>query len=77
MNYRTILNYFIPKHVPNPLGRWQTVQSIQHMNHKIDWSNEDHCGPCGQYVRVDTTPTKTIHGTPTIKPPKASPLFLK
>jgi hypothetical protein len=20
------------------------------MNHKIDLSNEDHCGPCGQYA---------------------------
>ena len=20
------------------------------MNHKVDLSNEDHCGPCGQYA---------------------------
>lgn len=65
MNYRTILSHFIPKHVPTPLGRWQTVQTVQHMNHKIDWSNEDHCGPCGQSVRVGTIHEKKKH-VPTI-----------
>jgi hypothetical protein len=26
------------------------------MNHKIDLSNEDHCGPCGQYILDKTKP---------------------
>jgi hypothetical protein len=27
------------------------------MNNKIDLSNEDHCGPCGQYILDNTKPT--------------------
>jgi len=31
-----------------PLGRWQlTHENINNMKKKVDWSNEDHCGPCG------------------------------
>ncbi len=33
-----------------PLGRWRTESCPQQMNYKIDLSNEDHCGPCGQYA---------------------------
>ena len=31
-----------------PLGRWGLMHENQeNINKKIDWSNEDHCGPCG------------------------------
>lgn len=31
-----------------PLGRWHlTHENINNMKKKVDWSNEDHCGPCG------------------------------
>jgi hypothetical protein len=46
----TILKSFIPKGVPKPVGRWRTENCEKQMNRKIDLSNEDHCGPCSQYV---------------------------
>ena len=33
-----------------PLGRWRIENCSKQMNHKVDLSNEDHCGPCGQYA---------------------------
>jgi len=32
------------------LGRWNIEYCDKKMNNKIDLSNEDHCGPCGQYI---------------------------
>lgn len=32
------------------LGRWNLESCDKKMNNKIDLSNEDHCGPCGQYM---------------------------
>ena len=32
------------------LGRWSIEQCDKKLNTKIDLSNEDHCGPCGQYA---------------------------
>ena len=29
------------------LGRWVIDRCENKINNKIDWSNEDHCGPCG------------------------------
>ena len=29
---------------------WNIEQCNTKTNHKIDLSNEDHCGPCGQYA---------------------------
>ena len=45
-----IIKRFTPKEVPKPVGRWRIENCNVQMNHKIDLSNEDHCGPCGQYV---------------------------
>lgn len=33
-----------------PLGRWRIEICNKQINHKVDLSNEDHCGPCGQYA---------------------------
>jgi len=33
-----------------PLGRWNIDYCNVKTNRKIDLSNEDHCGPCGQYT---------------------------
>lgn len=30
-----------------PLGRWNIEKCDKKINKKIDFSNEDHCGPCG------------------------------
>ena len=33
---------------PNLLGRWKISYCPKNVDSKIDWSNEDHCGPCGE-----------------------------
>jgi hypothetical protein len=38
------------KDIPKPLGRWRIENCNIQMNNKIDLSNEDHCGSCGQYI---------------------------
>ena len=45
-----ILKTWMPKNIPKPLGRWRTEICTTQMKHKIDLSNEDHCGPCGPYA---------------------------
>ena len=44
-----ILQKFLPKNIKLPLGRWTIENCHKKINEKIDLSNEDHCGPCGQY----------------------------
>ena len=46
----TIIKKIFPKELPKPVGRWRIEHSNKQMNSKIDLSNEDHCGPCGQYA---------------------------
>jgi hypothetical protein len=46
----TIIKKLIPKDLPKPVGRWRIENCNTQMNNKIDLSNEDHCGPCGQYA---------------------------
>ena len=46
----TFIIKFISKEIPKPVGRWRTENCNTQLNRKIDLSNEDHCGPCGQYV---------------------------
>ena len=53
----TILKNLIPKKELKPVGkelkpvgRWRLENCNTQMNYKIDLSNEDHCGPCGQYI---------------------------
>lgn len=38
------------KDLYKPVGRWRIEKSNKQLNMKIDLSNEDHCGPCGQYA---------------------------
>ena len=38
------------KDLPRPVGRWRLEDCNNKTNFKIDLSNEDHCGPCGQYA---------------------------
>ena len=46
----TSIRRIIPKDLPKPLGRWKIENCNKKINDKIDLSNEDHCGPCGQYA---------------------------
>lgn len=41
---------FITPNEKKVLGRWNTEYCAKKIDTKIDWSNEDHCGPCGQYI---------------------------
>ena len=51
MKYITnILKNLMPKQLQKPLGRWNIEKCNTKVNNKIDLSNEDHCGPCGQYA---------------------------
>jgi hypothetical protein len=45
-----IVRKLIPKELPKPVGRWRIEDCNVKTNNKIDLSNEDHCGPCGQYA---------------------------
>ena len=40
----------MPKELPKPMGRWNTDYCDKKIIQKVDLSNEDHCGPCGQYA---------------------------
>jgi hypothetical protein len=45
-----IIQKIFTKELPKPMGRWRIENNDVKMIHKIDLSNEDHCGPCGQYA---------------------------
>ena len=48
-----IMNFIqkiIQKEKPKQMGKWNLEYCNKKLNNKIDLSNEDHCGPCGQYA---------------------------
>ena len=47
---KNIIRKIFPKELPKPIGRWKIDNCNYTINTKIDLSNEDHCGPCGQYA---------------------------
>lgn len=49
------IHKLISKELPRPLGRWKIEECSKKMNYKVDLSNENHCGPCGQYLLDKTT----------------------
>ena len=53
----TFITKLISKDLPKPVGRWRIENCNKQMNNKIDLSNEDHCGPCGQYIISKSTKT--------------------
>lgn len=50
---RTLIKRFSEKD-RKILGRWTIDYCDKKVNNKIDLSNEDHCGPCGQYLLQQT-----------------------
>jgi len=48
-NIKSVVQKFI-KEDKKILGRWNIEHCNKKMNNKIDLANEDHCGPCGQYI---------------------------
>jgi hypothetical protein len=47
--FKTI-KQIIKNEPPRILGRWNIEYCNKKINKKIDLSNEDHCGPCGEYI---------------------------
>ena len=43
-------NKLFKESLNSPLGIWQIEKCNIKLNNKIDLSNEDHCGPCGEYM---------------------------
>ena len=63
MNFiKNIVKNILPKQIPKPVGRWRIEECNQQMNTKIDLSNEDHCGPCGQYAldKINAKPNAIV-----------------
>ena len=58
-----MINKYLIKQEIKPLGRWNIDYCNQKMNKKVDLSNEDHCGPCGQYA-LDKTQINNENKTP-------------
>ena len=46
-----IIKTFFKNDSKTVLGRWHLNDCHLRINKKIDFSNEDHCGPCGQYKK--------------------------
>jgi hypothetical protein len=57
---KNLLKNIVPVEIPKPLGRWKIENCNKKVNDKIDLSNEDHCGPCGQYALNKIYNTKKI-----------------
>ena len=55
----TFINKLIPKKISKPLGRWNIEYCNIKLNRKIDLSNEDHCGTCGEYAMIK----RSIHNS--------------
>jgi len=57
-----LISKITPKEVSKPVGRWSIEQCNTKMNNRIDLSNEDHCGPCGQYAlnKIETNDPKPL-----------------
>ena len=45
---------------PTPLGRWKLCEN-KNINLVVDYSNEDHCGTCGDYIISKRNNVKNIH----------------
>ena len=61
MNYLTkIIQLFKRSDIEKPLGRWRIDYCDKKINNRIDLSNEDHCGPCGNYALSKQPVSKSI-----------------
>ena len=58
---KNIINKIKPKNIQMPLGRWRIEKCNTQMSNKIDLSNEDHCGPCGQYALEKVKLTNVVN----------------
>ena len=40
------------------LGRWSINHTKEQTDHIVDWSNEDHCGACGELIKKSVRSTE-------------------
>lgn len=45
------INALFKKNKPPPLGRWN-IHKDNKLKLVVNYSNEDHCGTCAQYVQI-------------------------
>jgi hypothetical protein len=69
MNFLKIIRRLLPKESPKPVGRWNIDNCNKKTDAKIDLSNEDHCGPCGQYALTKQGSITNGAEKPTVSPP--------
>jgi hypothetical protein len=63
-----IKNLFIKTaYKPTPLGRWNIETCNVKVNNKIDLSNEDHCGPCGEYRIINKNAVNLLENEDKLK----------
>jgi len=51
--FEKLIQRFMNNEPKKILGRWDIDHCNKKTNKKIDYANEDHCGPCGQYNIVE------------------------
>jgi hypothetical protein len=56
---KNLVKRFFVREPPLPLGRWNIDYCSKKTNNRVDLSNEDHCGPCGQYA-ITKKPEKLL-----------------
>lgn len=54
---KNVLISALKGHQKVPLGRW-SICTNKNTNLVVDYSNEDHCGPCGTYVKITNEKNK-------------------
>jgi len=59
--FKKLIPNIFTKEVPRPVGRWKIEECKIKIDNKIDLSNEDHCGPCGQYAKEKYIERKIIN----------------
>jgi hypothetical protein len=48
---KNICKNALKKSEPTPLGRWK-IHKENELNLVVNYSNEDHCGTCAQYIQI-------------------------
>ena len=46
------------------LGRWSINHTKEQTDHIVDWSNEDHCGPCGERKITSSSYSSSSYNPP-------------
>lgn len=58
---KVIINRLTPRPLaPPPLGRWNLDYCDKKLDHKVNLTNEDHCGTCNSY-RLTKVPGTKVH----------------